>query len=199
MHSHLEGLFDVSRRALSRALAAGRASGMPQAAVDATAGNGHDTLFLAEGVGEGGRVFAFDVQNAAIEATRTRLAGAGLAGRAVLACAGHETLATAVPEEWRGRVRAATFNLGYLPGSDKTVVTAGATTIMALAALLPMTAPGGVISVHCYQGHPGGEAEGRDVALWFEALPWAEWRVAAYGFANKRHNRETVFLAEKIG
>ena len=41
--------------------------------VDATAGNGHDTLLLANLAGSAGRVFAFDVQTAALEATRARL------------------------------------------------------------------------------------------------------------------------------
>ena len=41
--------------------------------VDTTAGNGHDTAFLANVVGEQGRVFAFDVQAAAIAATQARL------------------------------------------------------------------------------------------------------------------------------
>ena len=40
--------------------------------IDATAGNGHDTVFLAEIVGSNGRVLAFDIQASAIEAARTR-------------------------------------------------------------------------------------------------------------------------------
>ena len=39
-------------------------------AVDATAGNGHDTVFLAQAVGETGKVFAIDVQAAAIGSIR---------------------------------------------------------------------------------------------------------------------------------
>lgn len=41
--------------------------------IDATAGNGHDTEFLARAVGEAGEVLAIDLQPAALEATLKRL------------------------------------------------------------------------------------------------------------------------------
>lgn len=84
--------------------------------VDATAGNGHDTVFLAELAGRTGHVYAFDVQTAALGATRNRLEAAGLADRVTLIHAGHENLAGLVPE---CTVTAILFNLGFLPGSDK--------------------------------------------------------------------------------
>lgn len=68
------------------------------AALDGTAGNGHDTLLLAECVGETGRVWAFDVQQQALDATRARLAAAGVAERVTLIAAGHETLADYVTQ-----------------------------------------------------------------------------------------------------
>ena len=49
-------------------------------AVDATVGNGHDTLFLARRVAPRGRVFGFDIQPAALAGARRRLAAAGLEG-----------------------------------------------------------------------------------------------------------------------
>jgi ubiquinone/menaquinone biosynthesis C-methylase UbiE len=41
--------------------------------VDATCGNGHDALFLAQLVGPSGRLHGFDVQKDAVDATRERL------------------------------------------------------------------------------------------------------------------------------
>ena len=64
-------------------------------AVDATMGNGHDTLFLCQLVGEGGRVYAFDVQAQAVESTKKRLteAYAGQICRIHLrSCARHSPL-----------------------------------------------------------------------------------------------------------
>ena len=40
---------------------------------DFTMGNGYDTLFFSKNVGESGRVFAFDIQPAALESTKKRL------------------------------------------------------------------------------------------------------------------------------
>ncbi len=70
--------------------------------VDATAGNGSDTLFLAQSVGPRGRVFAFDVQAEALENTRRRLEGepdVKALAPAKLVLAGHETMEAALPAE----------------------------------------------------------------------------------------------------
>lgn len=78
-------------------------------AVDATAGNGHDTLYLAQKVGERGHVYAFDVQQAALDSTKERLAENGIPeGRVTLILSGHERMADYVKEP----VRCVLFNLG---------------------------------------------------------------------------------------
>ena len=113
-------------------------------AIDMTAGNGHDTLFLAELVGDG-HVYAFDVQEEAVVATRQRLEEAGMAERVSVIHDSHHTVQTIVADETRP-ITAAVFNLGYLPGSDKTVTTTGETTIDALRQLQDVMAIGGVIT-----------------------------------------------------
>lgn len=85
-------------------------------AIDATLGNGHDTCFLAEIVGENGKVFGFDIQREAIESSATRLKEKGLEERTVLVHDSHDTLSSVLPEEAKGNVTGAIFNLGYLPG-----------------------------------------------------------------------------------
>ena len=198
---HLESLTGLSRRALSLALGLARDTGRVPCAVDATAGNGHDTVFLASEVGENGRVWAFDVQEAALAATQERMEAAGqdIFRRVVLVRAGHETAGRHLPAEVRGSLWAVTFNLGFLPGSDRRVKTAAATTLEALSFLGGMLAVGGVVSVHVYKGHAGGVEEGVAVGNWFAALPWETWRVAEYSFRNKARNPEILFLAEKLG
>lgn len=198
MQRHLEDLIPLSRRALAAALAFGRAACAAPLAVDATAGNGHDTLFLAQNIGENGGVWAFDVQRAALEAAQTRIAQAGLSERVSFVLRGHENVAEELPPDAQGRVWAATFNLGFLPGSDKKIVTGPSTTLPALEALANRLALRGVLSVHAYSGHAGGESEAADVGRWFGDLAWDTWRVAEYAFRNKKRNRETLFLAEKI-
>ena len=87
--------------------------------VDATLGNGHDTLMLCELVGETGRVIGFDIQPDAVERTRERLADAGMLSRCTLYAEGHEHLSERVTVP----IRTATFNLGWLPGGDKRITT----------------------------------------------------------------------------
>ena len=135
-------------------------------AIDATAGNGHDTLFLAQQVGPGGTVHAFDIQEEALAATRERLIRAGCASRVVLHHTGHEHLLGALPGELRGRVAAITFNLGYLPGSDHQTITHSENTLAALRQALALLRPGGVLSVLAYRGHQGGQEEAEAVARW---------------------------------
>ncbi|MGR9100640.1 MAG: class I SAM-dependent methyltransferase, partial [Gammaproteobacteria bacterium] len=92
-------------------------------AVDATVGNGHDLLFLAECVGQEGRVYGFDVQQSALDAARERLDKTGSGTRVTLFLCGHESMYDRIPAADRGRIAAVMFNLGYLPGGDKTVTT----------------------------------------------------------------------------
>lgn len=146
--------------------------------VDATAGNGHDTLFLAQLVGPAGHVLAFDVQAGALAATRARLDAAGIdPGRCALVQAGHETLAEHLPVDWRGRLDAVVFNLGYLPGGDKTRITQAATTLVALAVAVENLSPGGLLTIAVYPGHEGGRQEQLAVTVWAESLPAREFEV----------------------
>lgn len=139
-------------------------------AIDATVGNGHDTLFLARAVGEGGTVYGFDIQEAALESAWRRLDEAGVADRVSLYHAGHEAMMALLPESLRERVRAVMFNLGYLPGGDKQRTTRYATTLAALEQARELLAPGGAISVLAYTGHAGGREEAEAVKAWARSL-----------------------------
>jgi len=138
-------------------------------AVDATAGNGHDTAFLARAVGPAGRVLALDVQDRAVAAAGERLRAAGLDGRVDLRRGGHEELACLAPPAWAGRVRAVVFNLGYLPGAERGRITRPATTLAGLEAAAGLLAPGGRLAVVAYPGHGGGAEEAAAVAAWVRA------------------------------
>ena len=145
--------------------------------VDATVGNGHDTLFLARLVGPDGKVVGFDVQPRALLATRERLHAAGQESPVTLVAAGHERMADHLDVSRHGLLQAAMFNLGYLPGSDKTVTTGAGNTIKALETAWRALAPGGLLSVLCYRGHPGGLHEYEAVRTWAAQLPAATAQV----------------------
>ncbi|MDR2982870.1 MAG: class I SAM-dependent methyltransferase, partial [Puniceicoccales bacterium] len=137
--------------------------------VDATAGNGHDTAFLANIVGEKGRVYAFDIQQNAIEATRQRLDKAGLLKNVSLVLDGHENMAHHIPTELNGTIAAVFFNLGYLPHGDHSIITRETTTLAALEQSAAILRHGGHLSILVYPGHPGGMKEAGVVRDWIQS------------------------------
>ena len=144
--------------------------GTGETVVDATAGNGHDSLFLAGLVGSGGRVLAFDIQAAAIESTRNRLRRFGMVDRVELRHESHAQISAHVAD---GSVAAVMYNLGYLPGADHAVITQCEETLRALAAVPQLLREGGVCTVVCYPGHAGGEREAAAVVAWARGLEGA--------------------------
>ncbi|MEG0450891.1 MAG: class I SAM-dependent methyltransferase, partial [Lysinibacillus sp.] len=159
-----------------------------------TAGNGHDTLFLAQLVGDDGQVFAFDVQKSAVDATLNRLLDNALEHRALVLHAGHEQVAKYVQKP----VAAAIFNLGYLPGSDHDIITRPNTTIQAIQALLDLLKVGGVIVLVIYHGHEGGKEERDAVIDYVSALPQKYVHVLRYEFLNQQNDPPFIIALEKV-
>ncbi len=139
------------------------------AVIDATAGNGHDTCLLARLTGPEGVVIAFDVQADAVQRTRERLKQNGLHGVKILQ-QNHAELKSVLPESLHRQVSAVMFNLGYLPGGDKRVVTLPDTTTRGIGAALDVLRPGGVVTIVAYPGHAGGAAETTFVEQLLESL-----------------------------
>jgi len=172
-------------------------------AVDLTAGNGHDTLFLYRCVGPRGRVLAFDIQQQALEMTSALLREAGAE---VAFGPWEETSSSAVHlvHDSHCRLnrylteapRAMIANCGYLPGGDSPLKTEKASTVAALSRALGMLAPGGRIAVVLYVGHPGGREEGEAVADLFRSLPPQRWRVLRLE-ALSRRDAPYLLVAEK--
>ncbi len=150
-------------------------------AVDATMGNGHDTRWLCEQVGAEGRVYAFDVQPAALARTRALLAENGLSDRAALFCAGHERMYEYVPEP----VDAVMFNLGWLPGGEHGVTTRTETTLLAAEAALALLKPEGILTICIYPGHEEGARELDALLRWAAGLDCRAWDVLLKRYLNQ--------------
>jgi hypothetical protein len=150
---------EISQVRLTRIAANWITASLPEGgfAVDATVGNGYDTLFLADRVGKNGRVLGFDVQKMALNNASELIRFAGNLDRVRLVLGCHSGLARALMGY--PRVDAAMFNLGYLPRGDRRIVTRPSTTIPAIAALVERLAPNGRISIIAYRGHPEGPEE----------------------------------------
>ena len=128
-------------------------------AIDATTGNGNDTKFLSQKVGIEGRVFAFDRQMESIERTQSLLEQENLLAQVSLFPNCHSTISNKIPSELKGQIKVSTFNLGYLPSGDKTIVTEPQSTLTALIQSYDYLSDDGMISLLAYRGHPGGKEE----------------------------------------
>lgn len=149
--------------------------------LDATCGNGHDTLFLCRKAAPNGRVLALDIQPAAVEATNRLLAEHGLQGVGRAIVCDHRDLGHLVPP---GTLDAAVFNFGWLPGADHAVHSAAESTLPALQAALDALKPGGVLTAVLYSGKVIGDGEKQAVLEFFRALPLTKYTVLVCEFAN---------------
>lgn len=188
----LPGVLDYAKMIDESALSYG------DLAIDATVGNGIDTLFLAGKVGSEGKVFGFDIQPEALAITRHNLEKEGLSERVDLYLTGHEHLSQTIPPRARGHIRVVMFNLGYLPGSsDRTIVTKPETTIAGLNQALEVLAPGGVITVVVYEGHEGAREESLALQEWASVLDQQWFHVISYRFVNQRNAPPWLLAVEK--
>ncbi|WP_028392597.1 class I SAM-dependent methyltransferase [Bacillus cihuensis] len=166
-------------------------------AIDGTCGNGHDTAYLAQLVGETGHVYGFDIQPEAIANTKEKLQTENLLQQCTLFYTGHEHIKANVPEHKFGQVKAAIFNLGYLPGGDKSIVTSADTTIAAIEQLLEIMAPNGIIVLVIYHGHTEGAIERNALLDYATSLPQDEAHVLQYGFINQLNKPPFIVAIEK--
>lgn len=164
-------------------------------ALDATMGNGHDTLFLARSVGPAGKVIAFDIQARAIENTKLRLKDAGVLERVQLVLDGHQNIKQHMDQP----IRAAIFNLGYLPCGQHRVITQTETTLTALEQVMELLLPGGRLVIVVYPGHPGGDREREAVESRMAQLDAQEYRVIKVSLHNRPPTAPGVILIEKAG
>lgn len=164
-------------------------------AVDATAGRGNDTLFLARLVGPTGIVYAFDIQKAALARTESLLKRQMPSARVELICDGHEKMLDYVPS----MIDAVMYNLGYLPGGDQSITTGPKTTIASVNAALSLLKKGGRISLVIYTGHPGGRQEYAAVEQYVSMLDSLQYRVIKINFLNRAANAPVLIMIEKGG
>lgn len=162
-------------------------------ALDGTAGNGRDTLFLAQLASGSGKVWAFDIQAQALSNTAGLLRENGVEERVELIAASHADLADYVREP----LNAAMFNFGYLPGGDKTVTTKADSSVRAMQAAAALLAEGGLLTAVVYSGHPAGRAEAAAIEQWAAALPQEQYQVLHYRFTNQRNHPPQLLAIEK--
>lgn len=154
-------------------------------AVDATCGNGHDTLFLAA---LGAEVIACDIQTTAIQATQSRLS-----------CEIHQVCHSQLaPLLGSRRPKLVVFNLGYLPGAgNKWQTTQCETTLLAATSLGERLLPGGLLSITCYPGHPEGAKEEALLLDWAAALPRESWSASHHQWLRHAKAPSLLIIQKK--
>ncbi len=165
-----------------------------EVAIDATCGNGYDTLFLARQVGNAGKVFAFDIQEKAIEVTLDRLEHNGVSDRVKLINQDHSKMVDYVDSG----VRAIMFNCGYLPGSDKDIVTRPSTTIAALDQGLKLLRKDGVLTCVIYPGHETGLQEARKIEEYCQGLGHFEYNSVKVVSTNRKNLPPYLIAIKKL-
>ena len=151
--------------------------------IDATAGRGRDTLFLAGLVGEAGKVLAFDIQKEAIESTDRLLTEQGVRERAELILDSHSRLADYAERE---SVAAIMFNFGWLPGGDHTIFSRADTSIPAIMAGMELLREGGVMCLCLYCGKECGYEEKSRVLDYLKTVDSSRFTVCVADFVNRK-------------
>lgn len=160
--------------------------------VDATAGNGHDTLFLAECTTAEAKIYAFDIQETALN--HTRAITAEYAERINYVLASHDKIAALVSEP----IDVAMFNLGYLPGEAHCVTTKAESTKAAVKQVLDKLSCNGVCVIVAYPGHAAGAQEAAMLEEILAGLPKKDYTVGCYRLLNHVQTAPYAYVVEKV-
>ncbi|MBP2653016.1 MAG: putative rRNA methylase [Firmicutes bacterium] len=161
--------------------------------LDATAGNGHDTLFLAKHTPPDATIWFFDIQEQSLLNTISALNEAGLAYK----CRPIHDCHTKIRNYVNNPLDAVMFNLGYLPGGSHEVTTKTDTTLTAIQETLRLLAHGGLLSVVAYPGHPEGRLENEAVRGYLSQLLQKEFTVGSWEMVNQQNTPPILYIVEK--
>lgn len=147
---------------------------------DFTMGNGYYTLFLSESVGKSGKVYAFDIQKDAISSTEKLLCENNASKNYSLILDSHHNC-----KEYIDRpIKAGVFNLGYLPGGDKSITTKHDTTMPAINAAIELMDKDAILIIAAYPGHEEGEIEGQMIGQMLSTLNKKQYGVGLFRLIN---------------
>jgi len=165
-------------------------------AIDATVGNGHDTLFLSKQTGLNGRVFGFDIQQQALDLTLLKLESKQLINTELFHV-NHSKMEQHIPTQYHRKIKVIMFNLGYLPGSDKSVITRADSTLLALNQSITLLAPSGIITITAYPGHQGGAEETRQIMQWCNCLPTEQYTFQTI-YSSDKKTAPILLIIQKV-
>ncbi len=157
--------------------------------IDATVGNGHDTLYLARLLNGNGELIGYDIQSEALAQADRRFQQLSSEQRKIIFL---KQQSHALFDEQN--VKLIVYNLGYLPGGDKTVTTISATTVQSVQHALEIITEDGAISITCYPGHEEGEKEQKALLKFLQTLPSSQWSICHYQWINRPRSPTVVWI-----
>lgn len=163
-------------------------------AVDATAGNGWDSLFLAANTGDDAVIYSFDIQKSALFQTERLLREHNMGDKIRLIEDSHENLSSYIDD----KLDIGMFNLGYLPGNDHGITTHADTTIKSVTKLLKMLNTGGFLTIIAYPGHPTGEQEFIEIEKLLKSLSTKFFVVNSWVPVNAAKRPPILYVIEKV-
>jgi len=166
--------------------------------IDATAGNGYDTLLLHQLVGEDGYVFAFDIQEEAIIRTAQLVDDADAPGEAEYFVCGHEQMKLQIPQEAQGQINCIMFNFGYLPGGSHEVSTTLDTSVEGIQQGLELLQVGGLMSLLIYSGGDTGFDEKTGILQYVKTLDTKQYVVISNEYCNRPNHPPMLVLIYKL-
>lgn len=161
--------------------------------VDATCGNGNDTLFIAEKSSKA-EIWAFDIQAKACEKTRKLLEANNLVDKVNIIHDSHERILKYVTIP----IDVCVFNLGYLPGDKNGTATTTNSTLSALTSVLAMLNLEGIVSIAAYPGHSEGKMETEAVHNYLQTLDKKVFTVSSWVMINHAVSAPRVYFIEKV-
>ena len=161
--------------------------------LDLTMGNGHDTLYLADKIGINGKVYSFDIQKEALLNTKKLLEENNIKNVELIQD-NHKNILNYVNEY----IDFAVYNLGYLPGGNKNVITKWDSTIYSLKSVLSILRIKGIVCICSYIGHSGGKKEYDEIIKFCKDLPKKEFNIIDIKHINRSENAPRMIIIEKI-
>ena len=162
--------------------------------VDATAGKGKDTLFLAQNSGLDAEIWAFDIQESALDVTKRLLEQHHVSNKVRLILDSHANIHQYIKKP----IDIAMFNLGYLPGGSHDVATHSSSTLEAVEQVLRLLNHGGLLSLVAYPGHEEGQRENTLLQQVFSGLPTRCFTVSKWEMINHFNKPPIFYLIEKV-
>lgn len=138
-------------------------------------------------------MWAFDIQAEAIQHTSQCLYEAGLNQRVRLIHDSHVNIGSYITDS----IKAAMFNLGYLPGGNRVITTCGPDTVAGLNCCIQRLASGGLITIVAYPGHPGGFQEMEEILHYISGLDQKEYEAWQLNFINQQNHPPGLMVVSK--